>query len=355
MLIQHTGLTHRVEGRFTPGYVLIAPTWGQDAYLLNWNGEVANHWRTGPRMTSWCYLRANGNLFINERVAEPMGVKLTTSGIMREYDWDGSLVWEHVDPWQHHDARRLENGGVVYTAYRKMTHDEQARVKGGVPGSESPEGMYGEVIREVDAAGHVVWEWDFANFGPGQFPLHQNANRWSAGHPNTVQVLSNGDYLICCKALNLIFRIDRRTSEVVWHFQDDEMGGQHDAQMIENGNILVFANGAFGSDLLHSQVWEIDPATKDVVWRYVAKHNPMSFFSPHMSGCQRLTSGNTLICEGARGCVFETTPDGDVVWEYVSPFFEPNEKFNEVNWLFRARHYAVDSKEIGGRLPAFTG
>jgi hypothetical protein len=350
MLIQATGLTHRVEGAFSEGYILIAPVWGQDAYLINKAGEIAHSWRTGPRMTSWCYMRPGGRLFINERSENARGVELSGSGIMREYDWDGNIVWEHIDPWQHHDARRLETGGVVYIAYREMAHAEQTRVKGGVAGSETERGMFGEVIREVDVDGNVVWEWDFANFGPGQFPLHDNANRWSAGHPNTIQILANGDYLICSKALNLIFRIDRQTSQVVWYFQDDEMGGPHDAQMMDNGNILVFANGTFGSDLLYSQVWEIDSKTKEIVWRYVAKTNPMSFFSPHISGCERLANGNTLICEGARGCVFETTPDRDVVWEYVSPFFADHALFNQVNWPFRARHATSDSAEIEGRL-----
>ena len=128
------------------------------------------------------------------------------------------------------------------------------------------------------------------------------------------------------------------------------MGGQHDAQMLDNGNILIFANGAYSRDLHHSEVWEIDPATNDIVWRYAAKDNPQSFFSPHIGGCQRLSSGNTLICEGAKGCVFEVTPEGDIVWEYVSPFANETEIFGKVNWLFRARHYAADGPELAGRL-----
>ena len=45
----------------------------------------------------------------------------------------------------------------------------------------------------------------------------------------------------------------------------------------------------------------------------------MNFFSTHISGVQRLASGNTLICEGAKGAIFEATPDRDVVWHYVNP------------------------------------
>ena len=39
------------------------------------------------------------------------------------------------------------------------------------------------------------------------------------------------------------------------------------------------------------------------------------------SGAQRLPNGNTLICEGMTGRLFEVTSVGEVVWEYVTPFF----------------------------------
>ena len=70
------------------------------------------------------------------------------------------------------------------------------------------------------------------------------------------------------------------------------------------GYVLVFANGADMGDLHHSQVWEMDLATNEVVWKYTARDDMTSFFSPHMSGAQRLPTGNTLICEVNKGCIF---------------------------------------------------
>jgi len=81
------------------------------------------------------------------------------------------------------------------------------------------------------------------------------------------------------------------------------------------------------------------------VWRYMAKDDMTSFYSPHMGGVQRLPSGNTLICEGSKGCLVEVTPDGDVVREFVSPHFVDSQ-FGQINWLFRARWYAASSSEI---------
>ncbi|MFK7752343.1 MAG: arylsulfotransferase family protein [Sedimentitalea sp.] len=346
MLIQTTGVTFSNLRKATPGYVLFAPSGGTEVYLVDYEGTVAHQWHVGTGLTFWCYLLPNGNLFVNERAQTRRGVALTSSGVMREYDWDGALVWEHVDPFQHHDARRLSNGGTVYLAYTELSTKAQSRIQGGVPGSETDVGICGEVIREVDQSGQVVWEWDFEEFPEDQFPIHPSANRWSRGHTNTIVALADGNYLVSCKVLNLLFIVCRKTRRVIWHLQDDAMGGQHDAQPLENGNILVFANGAFAADLHHSQVWEIDPASNEIIWRYKALNNPQSFFSPHIGGCQRLASGNTLICEGAKGCVFEVTPEGEVVWEYICPFSNHVEGFGQINWLFRARHYQAGAPEL---------
>jgi len=120
--------------------------------------------------------------------------------------------------------------------------------------------------------------------------------------------------------------------------------------MLDNGNILLFANGAYAPDLHYSQVWELDPKTCDIVWSYKGRDNPQSFFSPHIGGCQRLASSNTLVCEGSKGCIFEVTTEGEVLWEYVSPYTNPTKDFGKVNWLFRARHYLPDAVELSSRI-----
>ena len=38
-----------------------------------------------------------------------------------------------------------------------------------------------------------------------------------------------------------------------------------------------------------------------------------------ISGRQRLPNGNTLICSGANGTLFEVTPEKEIVWKYVNP------------------------------------
>lgn len=351
MLILNTGVTFHDRDRSTPGFTLFSRTMSDRVYLVDMDGALVHGWTTGGGSTHFNYLLPNGNLWVCERAEDCPDIPAGPGGRMREYDWDGKIVWEHVDRMQHHDARRLPGGGAAYIAWELLDGERARRVKGGVPGTEHAHGIYSEVVREVDADGATVWEWRLADaLDFDEYPLHRNALRAIYGHANTLDVLPGGDYLVSFKTLNLLVVVDRRTGAVKWEYGNDALGGQHDSQRLEDGNVLVFANGAYAPDIHFSSVWEIAPESKEVVWKYEARRNKTSFYSPHISGCQRLPGGNTLICEGGKGAIFEVTPECDVVWEYVCPYWGPHPVFGEINWVFRARRYAADSPEIRNRV-----
>jgi Spy/CpxP family protein refolding chaperone len=54
------------------------------------------------------------------------------------------------------------------------------------------------------------------------------------------------------------------------------------------------------------------------VWSYTAPRKT-EFYSSFISGTQRLPNGNTLICSGANGTIFEVTSSKEIVWKYVNP------------------------------------
>jgi hypothetical protein len=62
--------------------------------------------------------------------------------------------------------------------------------------------------------------------------------------------------------------------------------------------------------------------SKQIVWGYSAM--PGAFYSPYISGCERLPNGNTLITAGMHGHMFEVTSAGKLVWEYQSPLMAGN-------------------------------
>jgi hypothetical protein len=53
------------------------------------------------------------------------------------------------------------------------------------------------------------------------------------------------------------------------------------------------------------------------------------------------------------GRIFEVTPDKEVVWEYISPYFTPQTDPGPMagnNNVFRAYRYDVDGPEVQGRV-----
>ena len=350
MRFQDGGINTYDKSRATEGFTLFAPLRHDKGYLINMDGEVVNQWQLNTGGVNRCRLTDSGNLFITEMSEDGPPLYAGKGGRIREYDWDGALVWEHHDGNQHHDARRLPNGNTMYIAWDPFDRATAKRVRGGLPGTEKEGVIYGDSIREVTSDGKLVWEWGTREMEIENYPICPLCPRAEFAHANTCSPLPNGDVLISFRVLNLLIIVDKETRKIKWERQDIAFGHQHDSHILDNGNILVFCNGFHGRDVdMASSVREFNPDNGEVIWEFKAK--PMtSFFSANISGAQRLWSGNTLICEGNRGCLFEVTPDGEIVWEYVNPYLSPHPAFGTTNWIFRAYRYAPDAPQLQGRF-----
>lgn len=147
---------------------------------------------------------------------------------------------------------------------------------------------------------------------------------------------------------------------------------QHDSHWItegaDAGKIMVFNNGFNRPDNAYSTVNIIDIPEFDGVtypieedqpfspssydWRYPVEPDT-SFYSQFISGASRLPNGNTFICEGIEGRIFEVTPEEEVVWEYICPVtaYGPTTQGEEPgnNGVFRAYKYGLDYPAFNGR------
>jgi hypothetical protein len=148
---------------------------------------------------------------------------------------------------------------------------------------------------------------------------------------------------------------------------DQRLYGQHNAHWIPKGlngagHILIYNNGDTRPGSMYSSVEEIALPSSNgryeigaskrfgpdqPVWSYSAP-NPTDFYSVNISGAQRLPNGNTLICAGAPGIVFEITPQKKVVWQYNLPAFGGRGGPN-ARQVFRAYRFAADSPALKGR------
>ncbi|MEM9801532.1 MAG: aryl-sulfate sulfotransferase [Planctomycetota bacterium] len=178
---------------------------------------------------------------------------------------------------------------------------------------------------------------------------------------------------------DLLYRFGNPFAYRMGEWEDRPFLGQHDVQWIPDGhlgagNLIVFNNGTRGREW--SSIYEWWPPL-DVDGRYQrAKGEPFgpaepewtfeaedreSVYSPFISGVQRLPNGNTLVCSGAPGHVFEVSPVGEVVWDWRCPFTVVGDEeilMEEYpTALFRARRYGPDHpgivalREAGVSLP----
>lgn len=332
------------------GFTLIVPLTGKAAYLIGMRGEILHQWSFPLTPGNYAYLLPSGNLLWSGRTDDGPPMRRGKGGLLREYDWHGKIVWEYRDPAQHHDFRRLANGNTIYLGWEPIAAATARRIRGGLPGSERSGVIYGDYIREVSPEGKAVWEWHaYRDMEIERYELCPVCERDEFAHANACAPLPDGDIMISFRRLNLIAIIDRTTRRFSWEKRDDSWGHQHDCTLLPNGNVLLFANGIHGPNNPYSRVMEIEPKSGETVWEYRGSPS-WTFFSPNISGAQRLPNGNTLICEGLMGRVFEVTSESEIVWEYLSPFFSPYEGDGPANNLFRAYRYAPDAPEIGGRL-----
>jgi hypothetical protein len=336
--------------RATPGYTLFSPMGCRTSYLIDLCGEVVHRWEH-PLTSTYGYLLENGNLLWSGRLDEGPQYMGGRGGLLREYAWNGQVVWEHRHIGQHHDFRRLANGNTIFLGWETVPPTIEKRVPGGIGGTLHADGcMYGDLIHEITPDGKLVWEWHACqDMEVEKYPLVPSQHRDEFAHANAISPQSNGDILISFRRLNTVALIDRKTHKFKWELRDDSWGMQHDSQMLTNGNIMLFANGCNIPTNPFSRVIELDPRTHKTVWEYRGKPT-YTFFSPHISGAQRLPNGNTLICEGQWGRLFEVTPENDIVWEYVSPFMGPDRNGDPSNEIFRAYRYDADSPQIRERL-----
>jgi len=358
----NTGLQYRDADAAFDGFTLIAPMSHQEIYLVDLGGEVAHRWRLPGALGSKACLLPNGNLLCSVSTVDDQPIEGAIrilgalGGRMLELDWQGNIVWEHTDPNQHHDLCRLSNGDTIYLSREEMPAAAAARIRGGVPGSGLHQpGLQGKVfadiVRQVNPAGDLVWEWRFQDVDPERFALAEDCHRGEWGHANSVAPTPDGDVLVSFRHLDTIMIVDRNTGDIAWSKTDRSWGHQHHAEMLANGNITLFANGMNNLlQPLHSRAIELDPGTGETVWQYIDLQR-WTFFTPFMGGVQRLANGNTLICESLNGRVFEATAAGEIVWDYICPWRRPVPVLKGPgNALFRAYRYAPGSPEIAGRL-----
>ena len=361
------GLIHYAPQHCYRGYTLFTNISGHDAYLIDMNGRICHTWHSDEGI-GYGYLLSNGHLLLRtgpqaqevsflhrpEQELLPRGGR-TVSGAVLELDWDSNVVWDYRHPFLHHDFERLPNGNTLVLIWELIPEELAVQVRGGFTPDSEPGGMLGDVVQEIAPSGEVVHQWrswDHLSLEEDAICFLEGRQEWT--HQNTLNVTPDGDLLVSFRQTDTIGIVDRSSGEFRWKWGPGKISHQHNPTFLDNGRVLLFDNGPHQRGVTHSRVIEVDPSNNQVAWEYRGDP-PISFFSYHISGAERLPNGNTLICEGAPGRLFEVTRDKEIVWEYINPFVAMSgygvggTTSGYANSVFRAHRYGPDHPALQGK------
>lgn len=262
--------------------------------------------------------------------------------------WDAETVWEwHV--WDHlvqdHDKAR-ENFGVVKEHPELIDINYTSR--GQADWNHLNSIHYNADLDQIVVSSHNQHEFWVID--------HSTSTKDAAGHTGGKSG-KGGDILYRWGNPYVYFGGERA---------DQQLFAQHDARWIPArypgaGNFLVFNNGSRRAGRNYSSVDEIaSPADatgaypltgkafgpSKPVWSYTAP-NKSDFNAHNISGAHRLPNGNTLICSGPGGRLFEVTTGKEIVWEYILPGVGQFPR--GATSMFRVTRIALDHPAFKGR------
>jgi hypothetical protein len=330
---QTLGVVNHLPEEFSGEATLLLSTHKQGADLINQTGEVLHNWSfayetllenkiDGSLLYWWkAQIFPNGDILIiiNSYNKTPSGLALV------KLDKDSNLLWSYQAP-VHHDFY-IDQSGIIYVL-------EQSIQK------EAPEGLdflakpyLDEWVTILNSDGEVQGKINLFDsiinspYGSSIRRL-QKSIEGDYLHPNSVKKLNeeavkNAPYLkansllVDLRELDAVVAISMETKQVYWMLKGPWFY-QHDADLLENGNMMLFDNRSLGEQ---SRVIEINPQTQETVWEYKGNEEK-PLYSVIRAGQQQLENGNVLIYESNASRLLEVNRDKELVWEYYSPIRE---------------------------------
>jgi len=184
----------------TAGYVLFQPSKSTKTFLMDLDGNIVHSWQSDLNCMQ-SYLLENGHLMRLERDPDfPTFAAGGQSGRIREYDWDGNMIWDfkyaNEKELTHHDFEIMPNGNILAIAYEVKT-PEEAAAAGRNPEITAKAGIWPDKIIEVKpirpSGGEIVWEWHMWDHLVQDFDSTKENYGVVADHPRKININLHGE------------------------------------------------------------------------------------------------------------------------------------------------------------------
>ncbi len=189
------------------------------------------------------------------------------------------------------------------------------------------------VIQEVDLrTGRLLLEWRSLEHIPVTESMQPLSQPFDYLHANSIAVTSDGNLLVSARHSWTVYKLDRRTGEVIWRLggkhSDFALGPgvrfayQHDARPHRDGSITLFDDGA--SYVHQSETesrairLELDEVRRTARLAAVYRH-PKPLLSVAMGSMQTLADGHVLVGWGTQSYASEFTADGRLLVDVRLP------------------------------------
>lgn len=198
---------------------------------------------------------------------------------------------------------------------------------------------------------------------------------WIIDHSTTTEEAAGHTGGLAGRGGDLIYRWGNPLTYRAGEADDQQLFYPHDIHWIDDfispsspyyQSLAVFNNRVTENS---SEVNIFNPSFDNNDWAYpmqagewlpegfsLSANHPMAeqMYSSTVSSVQLLWNDNLLICAGRNGYTFELTPEGEVVWEYRTPFDGPNpviqgDDSNLNNLTFRFKRYPSDYEAFDGK------
>ena len=292
-----------------------------------------------------------GNTIWTEKIVELEPTGLNTANIV--WEWD---IWDHLVQDQ---APTLSNYGTV------SAHPELVNINHPSNNPANPDWLH---------LNGIAYNADLDQIVVSSFFMSE---LWIIDHGTTTTEAAGHDGGKQAKGGDLLYRWGNPAAYARGTAADQKLFALHNPHWIEKGlpdagKIIIFNNGQNRPLSQYSTVDIIDPPVDtsgaytlssssafgplNADWQYKAQ-TPEDFYSPILSGAERLPNGNTLVCEGSKGTFFELDAANNIVWKYVSPVAAIIGPVNQgdipgQNYVFRAVPYPASYPAFAGRTLA---